>query len=96
MIEGWSIWIALSPALRKRTSSCPLQHIKQSKCIKSNYGHQYTADAVLQYVSFKFLRRTIENTKNILNYCYKNVSFALLNGWNVTKLDQTKTSFDNA
>ncbi len=55
---------------------------------KTNYGHQYTADAVL---SFKFLRRAIENGKNILNYCYKNVSFALHNGWNVTK-----TSFDNA
>jgi hypothetical protein len=34
---------------------------------------------------------TIENCKNISNYCYKNVSIALLNGWNVIK-----TSFDLA
>jgi hypothetical protein len=35
--------------------------------------------------SFIFLRRSIENCKNIFNYCYKNFSFALLNEWNVTK-----------
>jgi hypothetical protein len=40
--------------------------------------------------SFTFLRGTTENCKNILNYCFKNVSFALLNGWNVTE-----TNFDH-
>ncbi len=34
--------------------------------------------------------RTIENCKNIMNYCYRNVSFALFNEWNVSK-----TSFDH-
>jgi hypothetical protein len=38
-----------------------------------------------------FLRRTIGNGKNILNYCYTNISFALLNGWNVIEI-----SFDHA
>ncbi len=56
--------------------------------VKINYWHQYTIEAVQ---SFTFLRRTTENCKNILNYCFKNVSFALLNEWNVTK-----TSFDYA
>ncbi len=55
---------------------------------KINYWYQYTIDAVQ---SFTFLRGTKENCKNILNYCYKTVSFALLNEWNVTK-----TSFDHA
>ncbi len=58
------------------------------KMYKINYWHQYTIDAVQSYT---FLRRTKKNCKNILNYCNKNVSFALLNGWNVTK-----TSFDQA
>ncbi len=40
---------------------------------------------------FTFLERTIENFENILNYCYENVYFAMLNEWNVTK-----TSFDHA
>jgi hypothetical protein len=35
--------------------------------------------------SLTFFGRTIENCTNILKYCYKNVSFALHNGWNVTK-----------
>jgi hypothetical protein len=49
---------------------------------------QYTIDAEQ---SLTFLRKTTENCKNILNYCYENVSFALLNGWSVAK-----TSFDHA
>jgi hypothetical protein len=44
-----------------------------------------------KYKAYISQLRTIENSRNILNYCYKNVSFALLNGWNVTK-----TSFDRA
>ncbi len=55
---------------------------------KINYWHQYTIDAVQ---SFRFLRRNAENCKNMLNYYNNDVSFALLNGWNVTK-----TSFDYA
>jgi hypothetical protein len=53
-----------------------------------NYWHQYTIDAVQ---NFTFLKMSIEDSKNILNYCYKKVSFALLNGWNVTR-----TNFDHA
>ncbi len=45
--------------------------------------NQYTIDAVQ---SFTFLKRTIENFFNVLNHCYKNVSFAFLNRWNVTSL----------
>ena len=52
------------------------------------YRHKYTFYAVQ---SFTFLRRTKEICKNVLCFCYKNVSFALLDGWNVTK-----TSFDHA
>ncbi len=54
---------------------------------KINYWHQYTIDAVQ---SFTFLRRTIEKCNNII-ITAENVSFALLNGWNVTI-----TSFDHA
>ncbi len=43
---------------------------------KINYWHQFTIDAVQ---SFTFIRSTIENCKNILNYYYKNVSFTSLN-----------------
>ncbi len=54
---------------------------------KINYLHQYTIDALQ---NFTFLRRTMESFKKILNW-YKNVSSALLNGWNMTE-----TSFDQA
>ncbi len=35
--------------------------------------------------SFTFLRRTIKNFKTIINYYYKDVSFAMLHGRNVSK-----------
>ncbi len=71
--------------LRKRTSSCPVQHIEQSKCIQLTI-----IDTSLQLtLCFTFLRRTIENCNYII-ITVKKVSFALLSGWNVTK-----TSFDH-
>ncbi len=54
------------------------------------YSQQFTVQLAL-YKAFKFLRKTIEKCKTILNFSYKNVYFAMLNGWNVTK-----TSFDHA
>ncbi len=48
----------------------------------------YTIDAVQ---SFTFLRRTTINGQNYFKLLFKKLSFALLNGWNVTK-----TSFDHA
>ncbi len=75
---------SLDQQQRKRTSSGPLQHIEQRKCVKLTiaYWHQYTVNVVQ---SFTFLRSTIENCKNIFNQCYYNVTFVLFNGWNVTK-----------
>jgi hypothetical protein len=46
---------------------------------------------ILNCTKLYISQRTIENCKNISNSCYKNVSFAFLNGWKMTK-----TSFDNA
>jgi hypothetical protein len=40
---------------------------------------QYTIDTVQ---SFTFLRRIMQNCKNIINSSFKNVCFALLIGWN--------------
>ncbi len=69
-------------ALRKKTTSCPVQHIAQSKCIK------LTIDTNIQVTLYKplhFSEEPLKSVTNILNYCFKSVSFALLDGWKVTK-----------
>ncbi len=55
--------------------------IEQSKYIKLNIDTKIQLTLYKLYIS----QKDHINFKNILNYCYKNVSFALLNGWNVTK-----------
>jgi hypothetical protein len=40
------------------------------------------------YTALHFSEGLKKIIKNILNYCSKNVAFALLNGWNVTKTIQ--------
>ncbi len=91
------LWIILNRAHRldqqQKDSALKNQFLPISthwakQMYKIIYWHQYTIDAVQ---SFTVLRRTVENFKNMFKYCYNNVSFALLNGWNVTK-----TSFDYA
>ncbi len=78
---------SLDQQQRRKTSSGPVQHIEQSKCIK------LTIDTNMQLTLYKALHFS-EGPKKIVKYfklMFKNVSFPLLNGWNVTK-----TSFDHA
>ncbi len=76
---------SLHQNLRKRTSSSPVQHIEQSKCII------LTVDTNIQLTLYKALHFPEGPLKiDFFNNCYKYGSFALLNGWNVTK-----TSFDH-
>ncbi len=64
--------ISSGETLRKRISYCPVQHIAQSKCeklpIDANIHWRFTK----HYIS----QKDHGNCKNILNYRYKNVSFA--------------------